>query len=87
MATSDDETARITVIQFCVETGMTTDTDFKWHERFRKGWTGSLQRGSHSRAHGDIWTDGECSILLEGKSFLIDLTDSFHFVSISELIC
>ena len=59
---------------------------FKWPGRFREGWMDSLQQGSHSRAHGETSTDGECRILLEGKSFFIDLTDFFHFVSISELI-
>lgn len=63
MATLEEEKARRTAIQLCVQTGMTPiDTFkklksterysgvsrslvFKWHNRFRDGWTDSAKRG------------------------------------------
>ena len=63
MATLEEEKARRTAIQFCVQTFMTSNDSFKhlkstnicsgisrslvfkWHGRFRDGWTESTQHG------------------------------------------
>ena len=59
MATLEEEKARRTAIKFCVQTGMSSNDSFKhmiysgilrslvfkWHGRFREGWTESTQHG------------------------------------------